>query len=113
MRYSVCLRWLVWLVVTLLSLTGCQQDILNQALQGKLPPEKSNEIIVAYCQSCHIHRTFDPGTHTPRMHALYDRQPYTTTTQCRTCHLVGEDTWGMKRRKTLWPAQVAQQKRSK
>jgi hypothetical protein len=97
----------------LLGLTGCQQDILKQALQGKPSPEKSNEIITEYCQNCHIHRTFDPGTHTPRMHALYDRSPYTTTMECRTCHLVDEDTWGMKRRKTLWPAQVAQQKRSK
>ena len=45
----------------------------------------------------------------PRMHALYDREPYTATTECRVCHLVNEDTWGMQRRKTLWPAQVAQQ----
>jgi hypothetical protein len=40
---------------------------------------------------------------------LYDREPYTTTIECRICHLVHEHTWGMKRRKTLWPAQVAQQ----
>jgi hypothetical protein len=27
--------------------------------------------------------------------------------QCRTCHLVSEDTWNMKHRKTIFPADVA------
>ena len=110
MRYAVHLWWFVWLAVTLLGLTACQQSALDKALVGKLPPDKGNEVITEYCQSCHIHRAFDPSHHTPRMHALYDRPPYTTTTACRTCHLVDEDTWGMKRRKTLWPAQVAQKR---
>jgi hypothetical protein len=48
-----------------------------------------------------------------RAWCLYDRQPYTVTTECRLCHMVNEDTWGMKRRKTLWPAQVAQKAKGK
>jgi hypothetical protein len=103
----------VWLTVTLLGLGACQQNPLDKALGGTLPLDQSNEIITEYCQSCHIHRAFDPDRHTPRMHALYDRPPYTSTTECRACHLVNQDTWGMRRRKTLWPAQVAQQKRPK
>ena len=93
-------------MMVLVALTGCQQTTLEKALRGKLPPEESNEAITKYCQSCHIHRTFDPIPHVPRMQALYKEPPYTRTTECRTCHLVREDTWGMKRRKTLWPAQV-------
>ena len=41
------------------------------------------------------------------MQGLYDREPYTTAIQCRTCHLVGENTWGIKSRKTVFPADVA------
>jgi cytochrome c2 len=104
------LRFLLWfagLGVALVSLTACQQSMLDKALRGRLSPEESNEVITKYCQSCHIHRTFDPSRHVPRIHTFYDRPPYTVTTECRVCHLVREDTWGIKRRKTLWPAQVA------
>jgi hypothetical protein len=99
--------------MALLSLSACQSNKLDDALQGKLPVEEGNLLITEYCQSCHIHRAFDPAPHLPRMHALYDRQPYTEATECRVCHLVNEDTWGMKRRKTLWPAQVAQKTKGK
>ncbi|MCZ6876018.1 MAG: hypothetical protein O7G88_21220 [bacterium] len=94
----------------LLSLLACRPDILELALGGRLAPEENNEVITEYCQSCHIHRAFDPKQHTPRVGALYDRAPYSTTIECRVCHLVREDTWGMKRRKTLWPSQIAQDK---
>ena len=30
-----------------------------------------------------------------------------TFAQCRACHLVSEDTWNMKHRKTIFPADVA------
>jgi hypothetical protein len=105
--------WLSLIGFALLSLTACQPNKLDDALKGQLPLEEGNQVITEYCQSCHIHRAFDPVPHLPRMHALYDRQPYTVTTECRLCHLVNEDTWGMKRRKTLWPAQVAQKANSK
>jgi hypothetical protein len=101
-------RWSACLVIALLSLTACRPEPLKQALQGELPPEESNIVITEYCQSCHIHRAFDPSAHPARMHGFYDRLPYTATTQCRACHLVRENTWGMKLRKTLWPREVAQ-----
>jgi hypothetical protein len=109
----VRLLWLLWIGIALLSLTACQPNVLDDALKGKLPTEAGNQVITEYCQSCHIHRAFDPVPHLPRMHALYDREPYTATVECRVCHLVNEDTWGTKRRKTLWPAQVAQQAKGK
>ena len=64
-------------------------------------------VILEYCQTCHIHRAFQAEGHIARVAALYDRPPYTSTTQCRACHLAEEDTWGQRTRKTVWPAEVA------
>ena len=101
------LTWCIGLAVLLGSLVGCQPSILDLALRGKLSLEESNEVVTEYCQSCHIHRTFTPSPHIPRMQGLYDRPPFTATTACRACHLVQKDTWQVKRRKKLWPAQAA------
>jgi hypothetical protein len=98
--------WFVCLVVALLSLTACKPDPLEKALRGEPSPEASNLIIVGYCQSCHIHRALNPSEHLTGIRTLYDRVPYTATTQCRACHLVSEDTWGAKHRKTIFPSDV-------
>ena len=100
-------RWYLLLTAALLLLASCIPEPLDLALKGKLAEEEGNTVITDYCQSCHIHRTFDPGDHAPRMRALYDREPYNTAMQCRTCHLVAENTWGMKSRKTIFPADAA------
>ena len=107
LRARVFHRWFLFLTLPLLLLTACIPEPLDLALRGKLPDGESNTVITSYCQSCHIHRTFEATDHPPRVQALYDREPYTAATQCRTCHLVGENTWGMKSRKTLFPADVA------
>lgn len=91
-----------------LSLTACRPNLLEKALQGELLPDENNLIITGYCQSCHIHRTLNPSAHLTRIRTFYSRPPYTLTTQCRACHLVSEDTWNMKHRKTIFPADVAQ-----
>ena len=98
----------VCLVVALLSLTACKPDPLEKALRGEPSPDESNLTIVGYCQGCHIHRALNPSAHLTHIRPLYDRAPYTATTQCRACHLVSEDTWGMKHRKTIFPSDVAQ-----
>ena len=100
-------HWYPLLAVPLFLLASCIPEPLDLALEGRLPVDQSNTVITDYCQSCHIHRTFEPVDHAPRMQALYEREPYTATLQCRTCHLVGENTWGMKSRKTIFPADVA------
>lgn len=105
--------WLwIGLVVSLLSLTSCQPDPLGKALRGDLSPEESNTVIRKYCEGCHIHRALMPTEHMEQVRSLYHRLPYTEATQCRVCHLVAEDTWGTKRRKTLFPADVAQNRRT-
>ena len=100
-------RWFLCLTVPLFLLTACIPEPLDLALKGQLPDDEGNTVITAYCQTCHIHRTFEAADHAPRMQALYDREPYTAATQCRACHLVGENTWGMRSRKTVFPADVA------
>ena len=100
--------WSVCLVVALLSLAACKPDPLDKALRGELSPDESNLTIVGYCQSCHIHRALNPSEHLTYIRTLYDRVPYTVTTQCRACHLVSEDTWNRKHRKTIFPSDVAQ-----
>ena len=102
------LYWSICVVAVLLSLAACKPDPLGKALKGELPPDENNLVVVGYCQSCHIHRALNPSEHLTRVRPLYDRVPYTTTTQCRACHLVAEDTWYMKHRKTIFPAEVVQ-----
>jgi hypothetical protein len=94
--------------MVLLCLPSCRPQPLEQALKGELPPAESNTVIMEYCQSCHIHRAFHAEGHAARVGPMYDRPPYTATAQCRVCHLVDEDTWGKATRKTLWPAEVAE-----
>ena len=103
-------RWYLLLSIPLLLLASCIPDPLDLALDGMLAEEESNTVITNYCQSCHIHRTFEPAAHGPRVQALYDREPYTSAMQCRTCHLVAENTWGMRSRKTVFPADVSGQR---
>ena len=98
----------VCLVVALLSLAACKLDSLDKALRGELSPDEGNLTIVGYCQSCHIHRALNPSEHLTYIRTLYDRAPYTVTTQCRACHLVSEDTWNRKHRKTIFPSDAAQ-----
>lgn len=106
------MRWSYFLSVLLLmlSLVACRSDPVERALRGEYEPEFGNQVIFGYCQTCHIHRTFNPSEHVARVRPLYDREPYTVTSQCRACHLVSEDTWNVKHRKTIFPADVVQQR---
>jgi hypothetical protein len=100
-------HWCICIVVALLSLAACRPDPLQKALKGEFTPDENNLVIVSYCQNCHIHRALNPSEHLASIRPLYDRAPYTVTTQCRACHLVSEDTWYMKHRKTIFPVDVA------
>jgi hypothetical protein len=107
-RLRLRLHWFFCIAVAFLSLTACKPDPLEKALKGELSPDENNLLITGYCQSCHIHRALNPSAHLTRIRTLYNRPPYTVTTQCRACHLVSEDTWNMKHRKTIFPADVVQ-----
>ena len=100
------LSWFVAILVTFIFLNACRPNVLERALQGQLPPAESNKVITEYCHGCHIHHALDPIDHVQRIRLLYARHPYTATTQCRACHLVEEDTWNVRHRKTIFPADV-------
>lgn len=106
MRISVRYLCLFVLLTTVLSLPACRPKPLEHALAGRIEPVQGNRVITEYCQSCHIHRTFDSTTHVSQAQVLYDREPFSTTGQCRTCHLVSKNTWGVHKRKTIWPAEA-------
>ncbi len=108
LRLRLLLHRLAFLSLTLVSILGCRADPLERALRGDFLPEANNQVIFGYCQTCHIHRAFEPSAHLGLVRALYDRAPYTTASECRACHLVAEDTWNVKHRKTIFPADVVQ-----
>ena len=100
-------RIILGVLCALLSLTACRPRPLDDALRGRLEADEGNKIIAEYCQSCHIHRDFDPLGHVERAKALYDSTPYSSAHECQVCHVARRDTWGSRHRKTVWPAEVA------
>lgn len=101
-------HWLILcLLCMLLGLMACHPRPLEDALRGQLEADEGNRVITEYCQSCHIHRDFDPQRHVERVQSLYDRPPYMSAYECQICHVARKDTWGARHRKTMWPAEVA------
>lgn len=96
-----------FLAVLVLGFAGCAAQQVEQAFAGKLTPIKSNKTINEYCQSCHIHKDFDPGLHVFEVRKSYRRSVYRKATECRICHFV-EKTWARTelKRKTRYPYDV-------
>jgi hypothetical protein len=109
-RGIVVQNWVILCALcALLGLTACHPKPLDDALQGHLEADEGNRVITEYCQSCHIHRDFDPQRHVELAQSLYDRLPYTSAYECQVCHVARRDTWGERHRKTMWPAEVAKE----
>ena len=85
-------------------LSGCAPMQLEKAFKGDLPPGKANKIIGTYCQSCHIHKTFDPLSHVANVRGLYKRRVFRKSRECRSCHYIEKD-WmhNQHERKTRMP----------
>lgn len=96
-----------FLAVLLLGFSGCAVPLVEKAFAGKLTPRKNNKIINEYCQSCHIHKDFDPGLHVFEVRKSYRRSVYKKATECRVCHFV-ETSWARSslQRKTRYPYDV-------
>lgn len=82
----------VLLVLLSFSLVGCFNPELEKAFSGGLVPEKSNQIISDYCQSCHIHRELDVDKHVLEVREQYQRPLFRKSNQCRSCHYI-EKQW--------------------
>jgi len=84
--------------------SGCAPVELDKAFRGDLPPGKANKLIGNYCQSCHIHKNFDPLLHVASVRKLYKRRVFRKSRECRSCHYI-EKNWmhNQHERKTRMP----------
>jgi hypothetical protein len=84
--------------------TGCANVEVEQAFKGEFRAGKSNKIIGEYCQSCHIHKDFDPPLHVSKVRSLYKRPVFRKARECRSCHYIEKD-WmhNQHERKTRMP----------
>ena len=91
-------------VLLLLAFSGCTTRDVERAFKGHLRPGKANKIIGEYCQSCHIHKDFDPPLHVSKVRNLYHHPVFKKARECRTCHYI-ERNWmhNQHERKTLMP----------
>jgi hypothetical protein len=91
-------------VLFLLSVSGCTHVEVEKAFKGDLRPGKANKIIGEYCQSCHIHKDFDPPLHVSKVRNLYNRPVFKKARECRSCHYI-EKNWmhNQHERKTRMP----------
>ena len=91
-------------VLLLLVFSGCTTRDVERAFKGHLRPGKANKIIGEYCQSCHIHKDFDPPLHVSKVRNLYHHPVFKKARECRACHYI-ERNWmhNQHERKTLMP----------
>jgi nitrate/TMAO reductase-like tetraheme cytochrome c subunit len=82
--------FLVGLFLVLFS--GCANQEVEKAFKGDLRPGKANGIIGEYCQSCHIHKDFDPPLHVSKVRNLYRSPAFKKARECRSCHYI-EKNW--------------------
>jgi hypothetical protein len=93
-----------WVIFFIALFSGCTSIEVEKAFEGDLRPGKANKIIGQYCQSCHIHKDFDPPLHVSKVKALYNRQAFRRARECRSCHYI-EKNWmtNQHERKTRMP----------
>ena len=91
-------------VLLLLVFSGCTSRDVEKAFKGDLRPGKANKVIGEYCQSCHIHKEFDPPLHVSQVRNLYHHPVFKNARECRACHYI-EKNWmhNQHERKTLMP----------
>ena len=91
-------------VFFLVSFSGCSNIEVEKAFKGDLRPGKANKVIGEYCQSCHIHKDFDPPLHVSKVRSLYNRPVFKRARECRSCHYI-EKNWmhNQHERKTRMP----------
>ena len=90
--------------ILLALLVGCANLEVEQAFNGEFRPGKANKIIGEYCQSCHIHKGFDPPLHVSKVRSLYKSRVFVKARECRSCHYIEKD-WmhNQHERKTRMP----------
>ena len=97
--------WLMVLAVCLLLVSACQQKPIERAVRGSLAPAEENVVVTSYCQSCHLHASFQEASHVEKQRLRYDeKSPLRAAGQCLACHLVRPETFFKKeQRSTTFP----------
>jgi len=72
-------------------ISGCINLEIEKAFKGDLRPGKANKVIGEYCQSCHIHKDFDPPLHVSEVRSFYKRTVFRKARECRFCHYIEKD----------------------
>lgn len=93
----------LFLMVTVLFLSSCASNPVDNAFAGKLDSEEQQSVIVEYCQSCHTHRDFNPNIHISAVTELYTEREFRYTEKCVTCHSIKRDFWRDIVRYTYFP----------
>ena len=89
----------------LLLVSACQQKPIERAARGSLAPAEENVVVTSYCQSCHLHASFEEAPHVKKQQLRYDeKSPLRTASQCLACHVVRPETFFKKElRSTRFP----------
>ncbi len=95
-------------VLFLAIFSGCAKNKVEEAFKGGISPERANRVIGEYCQGCHVHKSFDPYLHIPRVRKLYNRAVFKETKECRVCHYIEKDwMYNRHKRRTRMPEDAA------
>ncbi len=97
--------WFMGLAICLLLVSACQQKPIERAVRGSLAPVEENVVVTSYCQSCHLHASFQEAPHVEKQQLRYDeKSPLRAASQCLACHLVRPETFFKKeQRSTTFP----------
>ncbi len=97
--------WLMALAVCLLLVSACQRKPIERAVRGSLPLAEENVVVKSYCQSCHLHASFQESPHVEKQQLRYgEKSPLRAATRCLACHLVQPETFFKKEvRSTTFP----------
>ena len=103
-RFLRSLRFGIFLGILLAIMAGCADLEVEKAFKGDFRPGKANKVIGDYCQSCHIHKDFDPPLHVSKIRSFYKRTVFRKARECRSCHYIEKD-WmnNQHQRKTRMP----------
>lgn len=103
MNSIVNIRESIYILVVLGILSGCASTEVDKAFRGDMESFKETTVIVGYCQSCHVHRKFNPSTHLIQKPPLYKEPPFTEASDCKTCHSIKRNIWNDIVQVTIFP----------
>ncbi len=97
--------WFMGFAVCLLLVSACQRKPIERAVRGSLPLAEENVVVTSYCQSCHLHASFQEAPHVEKQQLRYgEKSPLRAATQCLACHVVRPETFFKKeQRSTTFP----------